>query len=314
MKVTTVFSLVALLLLTVAGVAYMSVGVLDMDPRRSYNTVTVRLASSGGLMTTSQVTSRGMKVGKVEDIAVTASGLDVTLKLDASHGIPVDSQVIVANLSAAGEQYIDIRPLGSGGPYLQDGSVIDRDRTTVSATVSETLSKADALIAQIDTTALSGLAETASIAVDGRDADIDKLTQTFRLLAATLSDKHDEIKHLYNNAQVLGREAYGYGPMLTDAAPHVGDTGAGVSALLQAFQQFAGVASDVWDDPIGPLVSKIDSYLTPVAPDLALIATLLKPYTAPIKPLRFDAGSIVDIMSKVFPPGGPARLSVSVPN
>lgn len=311
---STVFSLVGLLLLTVAGVGYMTIGVLDIDPRREYNTVTVRLASSGGLMDTSQVTSRGMNVGKVENIAVTADGLDVTVALDALHDIPADSDVVVANLSPAGEQYLDIRPRHPGGPYLHDGSVIDVDRTNVSATVSDTLEKVDALVAQLDTAALGGLADTASRAVEGRDPDIDNLVSTFRLLALTLHDKRAEIQHLYDNAQQIGRKAYGYGPVLSDAGPWVGSTGEGVSGLLQAFEQYSYVASDVWQDPIGPLITKIDSYLTPTSPDLALIATLLKPYTAPIKPLRVDAGKIIDLLGGTFPQGAPARVSVTIPN
>ncbi|CCQ15047.1 putative Mce family protein [Rhodococcus sp. AW25M09] len=314
MKFSTVFSLVALLILTVAGVGYMSIGVLGMDPRRHHNTVTVELATSGGLMDTSQVTSRGMKIGKVEGIAVTAAGLDVTLSLDASHDIPVDSDVIVANLSVAGEQYLDIRPRRAGAPFLHDGSVIPVDRTVVSATVSETLGQVDSLVAQIDTGALSGLAATANSAVAGRDSEIDNLVDTFRLLALTLRDKNEEIRHLYDNAQQLGRQAYGYGPVLTDAGPWVGATGQGVSSLLQAFEQYSYVASDVWDDPIGPLITKIDSYLTPTSPDLALIATLLKPYTAPIEPLRVDAGKIIDMLGGAFPEGGPARVAVTIPN
>ncbi|OZC97330.1 hypothetical protein CH275_24580 [Rhodococcus sp. 06-235-1A] len=314
MKLSTVFSLVALLVLTVAGIGYMSVGVLGMDPRREHNTVIVELATSGGLMDTSQVTMRGMKVGEVDDIVVTAAGLDVTLSLDASHDIPVDSKVVVANLSVAGEQYLDIRPRRAGAPFLHDGSVIPVDRTLVSATVSDTLGKVDALVAQIDTGALSGLADTANTAVLGRDPEIDNLVDTFRLLALTLRDKSEEIRHLYDNAQQLGRKAYGYGPVLTDAGPWVGTTGQGVSSLLQAFEQYSYVASDVWDDQVGPLVAKIDSYLTPTSPDLALIATLLKPYTAPIKPLRVDAGKIIDILGGVFPEGGPARVAVTIPN
>ena len=314
MKFSTVFSLVALLVLTVAGIGYMSIGVLGMDPRRDHNTIIVELATSGGLMTTSQVTSRGLKIGDVDDIAVTAEGLRVTLSLDASHRIPADSDVVVANLSVAGEQYLDIRPRRAGAPFLHDGSVIPVDRTIVSATVSDTLGKVDALVAQIDPGALSGLAETANTAVQGRDPEIDNLVDTFRLLALTLRDKSEEIRHLYDNAQQLGRKAYGYGPVLSDAGPWVGSTGQGVSSLLQAFEQYSYVASDVWDDPIGPLITKIDSYLTSTSPDLALIATLLKPYTAPIKPLRVDAGKIIDMLGGIFPEGGPARVAVTIPN
>lgn len=314
MRSSTVLSLVALLVLTFAGVAYLTVGVLDMDPRRTNNHVTVKMESSGGLMQTSQVTSRGMKIGTVQEISVTPDGLDVSIALDASKDVAVDSDVVVANLSAAGEQYLDIRPRHSGGPYLQDGDVIESARVTASATVSETLKLGDALAAQLDTSALTGLAVTASEAIDGRDSDIDTLVETFRFLAATLRDKRTQIENLYDNAQQVGRNGYGYGPVLTDAAPFVGQTGAGVTGLLESFNQYSYVASDVWDDPLGPLAVRIDGYLTPLNPDLALIATLLKPYTAPIKPLRVDAGSIVDILTTVFPRGGPAKLSVEIPN
>lgn len=310
----TAVSLVALLMLTIAGVAYMTVGVLDMDPRRTTNHVTVRMASSGGLMDTSQVTSRGMKIGRVESITVVPEGLEASVALDASHDVPADSDVTIANLSAAGEQYMDIRPRTAGGPYLTDGDVIDSDRVAAAATVSETLAKGDALAAQLDTSAMTSLAQTATDAVDGRGPDIDRLIETFRYLASTLRDKHAQIENLYDNAQQVGRDAYGYGPVLSDAAPFVGDTGAGVTGLLEGFNQYSYVASDVWDDPLGPLLVKIDGYLTPLSPDLALIATLLKPYTEPIKPLRFDAGSIIDVLNTVFPPGGPAQLSVEIPN
>lgn len=314
MKSSTVVSLVALLVLTIAGVAYLTVGVLDMDPRRTTHNVTVEMATSGGLMETSDVTSRGMHVGNVRTISVTPEGLEADIVLDAGHEIAADSDVFIGNLSAAGEQYMDIRPRTAGGPYLGDGDVIDRDRVTAAATVSEALAQGDALAAQFDATALTGLATTATEAVDGRDLDIDKLMETYRYLALTLQDKRTQIESLYDNAQQVGRDAYGYGPVLTDAAPVVGATGVGVAGLLESFNQYSFVASDVWDTPLGPLVEKIDGYLTPVAPDLALIATLLKPYTEPIKPLRLDAGSIIDVLTTVFPPGGPAKLSVEIPN
>jgi len=314
MKPGTVVSLVALVVMTVASVGYLVVGVLDIDPTRTTDHVVVHMESSGGLMDTSQVTSRGIQVGRVESIDVVPSGLDVTLALDAAHRIPKDSEVVVANLSAAGEQYMDLRPRGTGGPYLTDGDVIGSDHVRASVTVSEALSLGDSLASQLDTNALTGLTETASAAIDGREGDVDRLVEAFRFLAATLRDKSGEIRRLYDNAQQAGRNAYGYGPVMTDAAPYVGATGAGVANLLEGFNQYSYVGADVWDDPLGKIGPKIDQYLTPLSPDLALIATLLKPYTEPIKPMRVDAGSIVDVLQTVFPPGGPAKLSVEIPN
>ncbi|MCJ0891252.1 MlaD family protein [Rhodococcus sp. ARC_M5] len=314
MKPGALVSLVALVVMTVASVGYLTVGVLDIDPTRTTNRVVVRMESSGGLMDTSQVTSRGIQVGRVESIAVVPGGLDVTLGLDADHRIPADSEVVVANLSAAGEQYLDLRPRSTGGPYLTDGDALGSEQVRASVTVSEALGLGDALASQLDTNALKGLTETASAAVDGREGDVDRLVDAFRFLAATLRDKSGEIRRLYDNAQQAGRNAYGYGPVMTDAAPWVGATGEGVANLLEGFNEYSYVGADVWDDPLGQITPKIDQYLTPLSPDLALIATLLEPYTAPIKPMRVDAGSIVDVLQTVFPPGGPAKLSVEIPN
>ncbi|MDV6231052.1 MlaD family protein [Rhodococcus cercidiphylli] len=314
MRPGTVVSLLALMAMTVVGVVYLTVGVLDMNPTRSTNRVVVHMDTSGGLMDTSQVTSRGIHVGRVESIAVVPGGLDVTLALDADHRIPADSEVVVANLSAAGEQYLDLRPRGTGGPDLADGDEIGNEQVRASITVSEALSLGDSLAAQLDTNAVKGLTETASAAIDGREGDVDRLVEAFRYLSATLRDKSGEIRRLYDNAQQGGRNAYGYGPVMTDAAPWVGATGSGVANLLEGFNDYSYVGADVWDDPLGKIGPKIDQYLTPLSPDLALIATLLKPYTAPIKPMRVDAGSIVDMLQAVFPPGGPAELSVQIPN
>ncbi|OZD72522.1 hypothetical protein CH272_14905 [Rhodococcus sp. 05-340-1] len=314
MKRGTLVSLVALTAMTVASIGYLVVGVLDLNPTRTIDHVVVHMESSGGLMDTSQVTSRGIQVGRVEAIAVVPGGLDVTLALDAAHRIPADSEVVVANLSAAGEQFLDLRPRSTGGPYLTDGDVLGSDHVLPSVTVSEALSLGDSLASQLDTNALRGLTDTASAAVEGRGSDIDRLVEAFRFLAATLRDKSGEIRRLYDNAQQGGRNAYGYGPVMSDAAPYVGATGSGVANLLEGFNEYSYVGADVWDDPLGKIGPKIDQYLTPLSPDLALIATLLKPYTEPIKPMRIDAGSIVDVMQTVFPPGGPARLSVEIPN
>ncbi|WP_128646358.1 MlaD family protein [Rhodococcus sp. BS-15] len=251
MKPGTLFSLVALVVMTVVSVGYLTVGVLDIDPTRTTNHVVVRMESSGGLMDTSQVTSRGIQVGRVESITVVPGGLDVTLGLDADHRIPADSEVVVANLSAAGEQYLDLRPRSAGGPYLTDGDALGSEQVRASVTVSEALGLGDALASQLDTNALKGLTETASAAVDGRDGDVDRLVEAFRFLAATVRDKSGEIRRLYDNAQQAGRNAYGYGPVMTDAAPWVGATGDGVANLLEGFNEYSYVGADVWDDPLG---------------------------------------------------------------
>ncbi|MGW4244932.1 MlaD family protein [Nocardia sp. NPDC004722] len=306
-------SLVLLLVLTLVCGSYMAVGVLNLDPRRENNTVTLLLDSSGGLMKTSEVTLRGLPIGRVRDIGATGRGLSVRLEYDAKYKIPVDSVVQIGNLSAAGEQFVDFRPTGTAGPYLRDGSIVPNRQVKIATTVGDALAKLDALTAQLDPAKLQNLASTVAAGFDGRDADVAKLTTALVDTANLLRDKHDAIARLYSNVQNLGDKFDGRAPTLSAAAGDIDSALPELLHIIGAFQNYSYVGQGIFDDPIGPLVGKINDYLQLIGPDLAHIATVLKPATTAIKPLRVDAGSIVDLLATVFPGDGAAHVAIETP-
>ncbi|MFH5229349.1 MlaD family protein [Antrihabitans spumae] len=314
MKIPAPVSLVMLLAMTLVCSAYMAVAVLDIDPRRVTNTITVLVDSSGGLMETSEVDLRGMKIGRVQQISTTADGLAVEIEVDAAYPIPVDSEVRIGNLSAAGEQYLDFRPPSADGPYLDDGAIVPATQVKASATVSDTLTKIDSLTGQLDAATLERLVTTVSVGNKGREADIANLSRATMLFAQMLQDKKDPITRLYVNLQTLGDNFDGYGSVLGDTTPVVSALTPNGVQIIQEFEEYSHVAEHVWDHPIGPLVAKIGEYLDILAPDLALVSTVVKPATSQLRPLRVDLGSIMNILLTVFPDGGPARVAVAVPN
>src|SRR5688500_1875497 len=87
-------------------------------------TVTLQLPATGGLYQFSNVTYRGVQIGKVTDVQPTRDGAVATLSLDTSPKIPADLHAAVLSVSAVGEQYVDLQPDDEAGPYLHDGSVI----------------------------------------------------------------------------------------------------------------------------------------------------------------------------------------------
>src|ERR1700748_982759 len=87
-------------------------------------TVTLELPSSGGLYRFSNVTYRGVQVGKVTGVKLTENGAEATMSLAKSPKIPADLEADIRSVSAVGEQYVDLRPRTDSGPYLRDGSVI----------------------------------------------------------------------------------------------------------------------------------------------------------------------------------------------
>ncbi|MFF0611392.1 MlaD family protein [Nocardia tengchongensis] len=306
-------SLVLLLVLTFVCGSYMAVGVLNLDPRRQNNTVTVLLDGSGGLMKTSEVTLRGLPIGKVRDIGATAHGLAVTLEYDAKYRIPVDSVVQIANLSAAGEQFLDFRPTGTAGPFLHDGSVVPNRQVRVATTVGDALAKLDALTAQLDPAKLQNLATTVAAGFEGRDAEVANLTKALVGTANLLRDKRAAIARLYSNVQTLGDRFDGRAPALSGAGSDIDTALPELLHIIAAFQNYSYIGEQIFTDPIGPLVSKINEYLQLIGPDLGQIATVLKPATSVIKPLRVDAGSIVDLLSTVFPGDGAAHVGIDIP-
>ncbi|MBL1074112.1 MCE family protein [Nocardia sp. 2] len=306
-------SLALLAVMTLVCGSYMAVGVLNLDPRRENNTITVLLDSSGGLMRTSEVTLRGLPIGKVREINATANGLAVRIEYDAKYRIPVDSVVQIANLSAAGEQFLDFRPETTAGPYLGDGGIVPKKQVRTATTVGDALAELDALTAQLDPAKLAQLATTVAEGFEGRDADVANLTNALIGTANLLRDKRDAIARLYFNVQHLGDRFDGRAPVLSAAATDI-DTGMPeLLHIIAAFQNYSTVGEFMFDDPIGPLVDKIDAYIQLLGPDLGHIATALKPSTTVIKPLRVDAGSIVDLLSTVFPGDGTAHVGIDLP-
>ncbi|MGX1804414.1 MlaD family protein [Nocardia sp. NPDC055321] len=306
-------SLALLTVLTLICGSYMAVGVLNMDPRRDTNTVTVLLDTSGGLMKTSEVTLRGMPIGRVRDIGATTQGLAVEVEYDADYRIPAGSPVRIANLSAAGEQFLDFRPEGTAGPFLRDGDTVPRSQVRAASTVGDALAKMDALTAQLDPARLQHLATTVATGFEGRDAEIATLTQALVSTANLLRDKRDAIARLYGNVQTLGDRFDGRAPGLSAAAGDVDRALPELLHIIAAFENYSHVGEHIFDDPIGPLVTRIDEYLQLIGPDLGFIATALKPSTSALKPLRVDAGSIVDLLATVFPGDGAAHVGVEFP-
>ncbi|WP_297776781.1 MlaD family protein, partial [Mycobacterium sp.] len=81
-------------------------------------TVTLELPATGGLYRFSNVTYRGVQLGKVTSVGLTPTGAKATLSLNTSPKVPADLTAEVLSVSAVGEQYVDLRPKTDSPPYL----------------------------------------------------------------------------------------------------------------------------------------------------------------------------------------------------
>jgi phospholipid/cholesterol/gamma-HCH transport system substrate-binding protein len=166
-------------------------------------TVSLELPATGGLYRFSNVTYRGVQVGKVTAVSLTAHGAKATLSLNTSPKIPVNLQAEVLSVSAVGEQYVDLRPRTDSGPYLHDGSVIAMHDTTIPQAVGPMLDQVSALVKSLPKNKISQLLDESFQAFNGAGYDLGSLSDSASRISADSNNIVDRTRTLTEDSQPL---------------------------------------------------------------------------------------------------------------
>ncbi len=159
-------------------------------------TVTLELPATGGLYRFSNVTYRGVQIGKVTAVALTANGAKATLSLGTSPKIPANLQADVLSVSAVGEQYVDLRPRTDSAPYLRNGSVIAMRDTTIPQAVGPLLDQVNALIQSLPKDKIGQLLDESFQAFNGAGYDLGSLSDSTSRISADANSVVDRTRTL----------------------------------------------------------------------------------------------------------------------
>lgn len=165
--------------------------------------ITLQVPATGGLYQFSNVTYRGVEVGKVTAIKPTRGGAEVTMSLQRSPKIPADLAANVRSVSAVGEQYVDLVPRTEDGPYLEDGSVITAENASLPQAVGPMLDQMSALVDSIPTGKLGDLLDESFNALNGTGDDLGALFDASGQLAAGLNGAADNARDLIEDGRPL---------------------------------------------------------------------------------------------------------------
>jgi phospholipid/cholesterol/gamma-HCH transport system substrate-binding protein len=139
-------------LLTLIGVTYVGANYVGINPLHRPFTVKVMLPASGGIFTNAGVTERGVEVGKVGALHIVKGGVEADLRLNNGVKIPRSNiHATVADLSAVGEQYLDLEPATASAPYLAAGDVIPKSHTTIPVDDAVILRNLEQLLGSVNT-------------------------------------------------------------------------------------------------------------------------------------------------------------------
>ncbi|MGA8331713.1 MAG: MlaD family protein [Mycobacterium sp.] len=256
-------------------------------------TVTLELPATGGLYRFSNVTYRGVQVGKVSAVDPTTAGATATLSLKTSPRIPSNLHAAVHSVSAIGEQYVDLVPRSESSPYLHDGSVIAMRDTTIPQQVGPMLDRLSALVTSIPQDKLTKLLDESFAAFNGAGYDFRSLLDS----AATVSRDADatagHTRALFNDAApVLDSQAETSDSIRTWAHSLAGATDQLVtddSKLRTLLHTGPGFEQEVMRllDEVKPTLPVLLANLTTIGqigvtyhPSLEQLLVLLPPYVA----------------------------------
>jgi phospholipid/cholesterol/gamma-HCH transport system substrate-binding protein len=183
--------LLAFATVTALGVSYVGAeytGLADDLVGGGY-TVTADFAESGGIFPGAEVTYRGVPVGRVGDLRLNGSGVTVPLEIeDGAPRIPSDTLAVIADRSAVGEQYVDLQPRRSEGPYLMDGTPIPRSRTRVPLPVTDLVLSLDRLVNSVGKDDLRTTVDELGKAFSGTGPRLSRLVDSGNELVESASD------------------------------------------------------------------------------------------------------------------------------
>lgn len=196
--------LVVFLVLAVVGVIFVGAKYIRLDHMLGFGHYEVRVDAeqTGGIYKGAEVTYRGVPVGRVGDLALTDEGVSMTLVIDSdSPRIPASAEAVVANRSAIGEQYVDLRPDSDSGPYLKEGSVISGAQTPVP--VEQLVSSVDHFTRTVDLEALNTTVTELGKAFDGKGEDLHVLLQSLNEFTTTFHETLPQTVQLIRDGRVV---------------------------------------------------------------------------------------------------------------
>jgi phospholipid/cholesterol/gamma-HCH transport system substrate-binding protein len=256
-----IFAVISLSAASIMFVNFMQVPTVFFGADRY--TVRVELPQAGGLYPGGNVTYRGVEVGRVRAVQLTATGAEAVLQLDSGVQIPANLNAQVHSVSAVGEQYVELLPRGAQGPSLKNGDVIPLDRTYVPPDINSLLAATNRGLTAIPRDNLKTVVDESYAAVGGLGPELSRLVNGTSKLAMESRKNLDALVTLIDgskpllDSQIQSSDAVqAWAAHLATVTSELRDNDSSVAGLLRNGGPAAAEARQLFDrvNPTLPIV------------------------------------------------------------
>ncbi|HET7734389.1 MAG TPA: MlaD family protein [Nocardioidaceae bacterium] len=201
----TKIQLLVFLVITVLGIGYVGAKYVGLGRLvlGGGDLVTVDFARSGGIFEGAEVTYRGVAVGRVDRLRLAEDGVHVDLRLDEDARVPADTEAVVENRSAVGEQYVDLQPRSAGGPFLGDGDRIQERATDTPLPTEVLLLNLNRLVESVDKRDLVVVIDELGAAFAGTGPDLQRILDSGDALTREAVDALPETLRLIDDGETV---------------------------------------------------------------------------------------------------------------
>ncbi len=194
-KLTVVPKLLATLLV----LAVLATLLWVMRPDPATNQLTAYFPRTVALYVGSDVRILGVPVGTVEEVHPEGDRVKVTMSWEAEYDVPADAKAVIISPAIVGDRFVQLTPAYSSGAKLQDGAVLDLDRTAVPVELDAIYQSLDDLSVALGPNgankegALDNLIGVSARNLDGNGEEIRSTLRDLGLLTGTLSNNKEEL-------------------------------------------------------------------------------------------------------------------------
>lgn len=190
--------------ISVVIIGYTLIVLLKFNPTTTPFRVSVQLRSAGGIFAGAEVAYRGVQVGKVESVDLQTSGVTVKLSLYEGTKVPDNASAHVYDLSAVGEQYVDLTPPKiPSTSYLHGGSEIPQSRTSTPIETASVIFDLERFVNSINPKDLQILGREGALAFQGTGPQLRSILVNATEIVDQLSSSEDNMLDLLHNGSIL---------------------------------------------------------------------------------------------------------------
>jgi phospholipid/cholesterol/gamma-HCH transport system substrate-binding protein len=291
MKRTTVLAQLAVFgVISVLIVGYTLFNLIGVHLTNKPFTVHLALKTGGGIFDGAEVAYRGVQVGRVTAMKLGTNGVGVTLAIDHGTKIPTNSIAHIYDLSAVGEQYVDLVPTHTASDtYLHAGSSIGENQTTTPLQVATVLYDLEQFVDSINPADVRTIGTEGAAAFSGIGPDLRSLISDTTDIADQLTASKSQAFDLLKNAETL----------LAGAAAHSAQ-----------FDTFATSLQEL-GDTLATSTPTLDKFFSQAQGTTELINSLITANGSAIGVLLANAASLSQIQVAHLP--GLRALLIAVP-